>query len=95
MLYTSVICCSVLTLAAIKYINKSLKFMLAKSIIKYITMMSCMHDLQWTYNVISRKIYTCTTVSPKPVDVDTTDYTHSEGTYTQPVTVACTQLYTH
>ena len=38
---------------------------------------------------------TCTTVSPKPVDVDTTDYTHSEGTYTQPVTVACTQLYTN
>ena len=56
-------------------------------------MMLCMHELSVISIIIY--IYTCTTVSPKQVDVDTTDYTHSEGTYTQPVTVACTQLYTN
>ena len=61
-------------------------------------MMSCMNSVD-IYTMSSQEkyihVYTCTTVSPKQVDVDTTDYTHSEGTYTQPVTVACTQLYTN
>ena len=59
------------------------------SYINKVTMMSCMHELMI---IIIYNNYTCTTVSP---DVDTSDYTHSEGTYTQPVTVACTQLYTN
>ena len=60
--------------------------------------MLCMHELSGHTMSSQENIYnnyTCTSVSPKQVDVDTTDYTHSEGTYTQPVTVACTQLYTH